>query len=81
MFLGDIARYSLGLARQFRVGVGLTIINTRAVLEALFGVESAFARTAKYAIGERPVNLEVKRYRRRSHCSGSASPPANRATR
>jgi hypothetical protein len=44
----------------------LTIINTRAVLEALFGVETAFARTPKYAIGDRPVNLEVKKYRRRS---------------
>ena len=32
-------------------GVALTIINTRAVLEALFGVETAFARTPKYAIG------------------------------
>ena len=48
------------------VGVGLTIINTRAVLEALFGVETAFARTPKYAIGERPMNLEHKKYRRRS---------------
>jgi len=48
------------------VGVGLTIINTRAVLEALFGVQTAFARTAKYAIGDRPMNLEVKKYRRRS---------------
>ena len=48
------------------VGVGLTIINTRAVLEALFGVETAFARTPKYAIGDRPMNLEVKQYRRRS---------------
>jgi hypothetical protein len=48
------------------VGVGLTIINTRAVLEALFGVETAFARTPKYAIGDKPVNLEVKKYRRRS---------------
>jgi cellulose synthase/poly-beta-1,6-N-acetylglucosamine synthase-like glycosyltransferase len=48
------------------VGVGLTIINTRAVLEALFGVQTAFARTPKYAIGDRPVNLEVKKYKRRS---------------
>src|SRR5262249_32519426 len=45
---------------------GLTIINTRAVIEALFGVETAFARTPKYAVGERPVNLENKKYRRRS---------------
>jgi len=48
------------------VGVGLTIINTRAVLEALFGVQTGFVRTPKYAIGDRPVNLEVKKYRRRS---------------
>jgi len=48
------------------VGVGLTIINTRAVLEALLGVKTAFARTAKYAVGQRPVNLEAKRYRGRS---------------
>jgi len=27
------------------VGVGLTLINTRAVLEALFGVKSGFVRT------------------------------------
>ena len=32
------------------VGVGLTLINTRAVLEALFGVKSGFVRTPKYAI-------------------------------
>lgn len=48
------------------VGVGLTIINTRAVLEALFGVQTAFARTPKYNLGDRRVNLEIKKYRRRS---------------
>ena len=49
------------------VGVGLTIINTRAVLEALFGVETGFVRTPKFAIGgERRVNLETKQYRRGS---------------
>ena len=45
------------------VGVGLTIINTRAVLEALFGVQTSFVRTAKFAIGEKPVKLETKKYR------------------
>ncbi|MCL5746016.1 MAG: glycosyltransferase [Acidobacteria bacterium] len=48
------------------VGVALTIINTRAVMEALFGIQTSFVRTPKYAIGERPVNLETKKYRRRS---------------
>jgi hypothetical protein len=48
------------------VGVALTVINTRAVMEALFGVTTAFVRTPKYAIGDRHVNLENKRYRRKS---------------
>ena len=48
------------------VGVALTMINTRAVLEALFGVQTAFARTPKYAIGGGAVKLENKKYRRRS---------------
>src|SRR5580700_8439691 len=59
-------RSVLMLPMLIAVGVGLTIINTRAVLEALFGVQTAFARTAKFAIGDRPMNLEVKRYRSRS---------------
>ena len=48
------------------VGVALTVINTRAVLEALFGVTTGFVRTPKYAIGGQPMNLENKKYRRKS---------------
>jgi cellulose synthase/poly-beta-1,6-N-acetylglucosamine synthase-like glycosyltransferase len=48
------------------VGVALTIINTRAVLEALCGIRSAFVRTPKYAIEGRPMSLEHKKYRRKS---------------
>jgi len=59
-------RTILLLPMLMAVGVGLTIINTRAVLEAIFGVQTAFARTAKYAVGDRPVKLEVKKYRNRS---------------
>ncbi len=59
-------RSVLMLPMLMAVGVGLTIINTRAVLEALLGVKTAFARTPKYAVGDRPMNLEVKRYRWRS---------------
>ena len=36
------------------------------MLEALFGIQTAFVRTPKFAIGDRPVNLEIKKYRRRS---------------
>jgi cellulose synthase/poly-beta-1,6-N-acetylglucosamine synthase-like glycosyltransferase len=48
------------------VGVGLIVINTRAVLEALFGVQTGFVRTPKYAIEGRHINLETKKYRRKS---------------
>ena len=59
-------RSILFLPMLMAVGVALTVINTRAVLEALFGVQSAFVRTPKFAIGDRPVNLETKKYRRKS---------------
>lgn len=48
-------------------GVALTIINSRAVIEALVGYQTAFARTPKYAIGgQQKVQLKVVKYRRRS---------------
>src|SRR5215472_18878243 len=59
-------RSILMLPMLMAVGVGLTIINTRAVLEALFGVQTAFARTPKYNISGGAVNLENKKYKRRS---------------
>jgi hypothetical protein len=49
------------------VGVGLTLINTRAVLEAIFGVQSGFVRTPKYAIeGNVQKRMTVKKYKRKS---------------
>ena len=59
-------RTILLLPMLIMVGIGLTVINTRAVLEALFGIRSAFVRTPKFAIECRPVNLETKRYRSKS---------------
>jgi cellulose synthase/poly-beta-1,6-N-acetylglucosamine synthase-like glycosyltransferase len=48
-------------------GIGLTIINAKAVLEAIFGIQSAFARTPKYAVGgQQKVKLQEAGYRRRS---------------
>lgn len=48
-------------------GVALTISNTRAVLEALLGVQTAFARTPKYAIVQtNKVKLGNVKYRSRS---------------
>jgi cellulose synthase/poly-beta-1,6-N-acetylglucosamine synthase-like glycosyltransferase len=48
------------------VGVGLTVINTRAVFEALLGIRSDFVRTPKYAVDKRRPSLESVKYRRKS---------------
>jgi cellulose synthase/poly-beta-1,6-N-acetylglucosamine synthase-like glycosyltransferase len=46
-------------------GIGLTITNTKAVLEALFGVKSAFARTPKYKVRKKGEKTQAKVYRKR----------------
>ena len=45
------------------IGIGLTVNNTRAVLEALFNRQSEFARTPKYCIEEQADEWIGKRYR------------------
>src|SRR6202012_3101329 len=48
------------------LGIGLTVTNTRAVMEALFGIQSSFKRTPKYRVqakGEKSV--AAKKYRKR----------------
>jgi cellulose synthase/poly-beta-1,6-N-acetylglucosamine synthase-like glycosyltransferase len=61
-------RSLLLLPMLMAIGVALTIINTRAVLEAIFGVQTSFVRTPKYAIeGTAPVRrVKQTKYRRRS---------------
>jgi cellulose synthase/poly-beta-1,6-N-acetylglucosamine synthase-like glycosyltransferase len=48
------------------VGVGLTVINTRAVFEALLGIKTGFVRTPKYAIDANRPAVRETRYQRRS---------------
>ena len=47
------------------LGIGLTVTNTRAVLEALIGKQSAFARTPKYRVESKKDRLQGTKYRRR----------------
>ena len=47
------------------LGIGLTITNTRAVLEALIGKQSAFARTPKYRVESKKDKVLPTKYRRR----------------
>src|ERR1700676_1220574 len=47
------------------LGIGLTITNTKAVIEALIGKQSAFARTPKYSVISRQDKVGAKKYRKR----------------
>src|SRR6266487_2131715 len=47
------------------LGIGLTVTNTRAVLEALIGKQSPFARTPKYRVESKIDRMRAKKYRRR----------------
>ena len=46
-------------------GVGLTITNTKAVMEALVGHKTAFARTPKYRVRKKGEASQAKVYRKR----------------
>ncbi|MBI4444584.1 MAG: glycosyltransferase [Acidobacteria bacterium] len=45
------------------VGIGLSVSNTKAVLEALLGIDSSFIRTPKFCIQNREDDWRPKRYR------------------
>ena len=47
------------------LGIGLTITNTRAVMEALFGYKTPFARTPKYRVKQKGEASQAKVYRKR----------------
>jgi len=47
------------------LGIGLTITNTKAVIEALIGKQSAFARTPKYSVISKQDKVGAKKYRKR----------------
>ncbi len=47
------------------LGIGLTLTNTRAVLEALFGIQTSFKRTPKYRVEKKTDRALAQKYRRR----------------
>jgi cellulose synthase/poly-beta-1,6-N-acetylglucosamine synthase-like glycosyltransferase len=47
------------------VGIGLTVTNTKAVMEALFGIKSAFVRTPKYRVAKKGEKSHASKYRKR----------------
>jgi len=47
------------------LGIGLTVTNTLAVVEALVGKQSAFARTPKYRVESKKDKVQATKYRKR----------------
>ncbi len=47
------------------LGIGLTVTNTKAVIEALLGIQSSFKRTPKYRAEKKVDKAAAKKYRRR----------------
>ena len=55
----------LYLPSLMALGIGLTITNTHAVVEALLGRQSAFARTPKYRVESKKDRVRATKYRKR----------------
>jgi cellulose synthase/poly-beta-1,6-N-acetylglucosamine synthase-like glycosyltransferase len=47
------------------LGIGLTVTNTRAVMEAIFGIKSSFKRTPKYRVEKKGQKSQAAKYRKR----------------
>ncbi len=58
-------RSLLYLPLLMALGIGLTVTNTIAVLEALVGKQTAFARTPKYRVESKKDKVGAKKYRKR----------------
>lgn len=65
LFPGKWYRTFLYLPFLMALGIGLTVTNTRAVLEALVGKKSAFVRTPKYRVESKLDKVSSAKYRKR----------------
>ncbi len=67
LFPNNWKRTFLYLPILMALGIGLTITNTKAVIEALLGIKSAFARTPKYSVARKGEKSRAAKYRKRLH--------------
>ena len=65
LFPGRWYKTVLYLPFLMALGIGLTVTNTKAVVEALFGIKTAFKRTPKYNIEKRSQKHQASKYRKR----------------
>src|SRR5262249_15372956 len=66
LYPGKWYRTTLYMPCVMAVGIGLSVRNSKAVLEALFSVKSEFARTPKYKIEGQSGTFRAKSYRNRA---------------
>ncbi len=64
LFPGRWYRTFLFLPFLMALGIGLTVTNSKAVLEALFGIKSPFARTPKYRVVSKTDKVRTSKYRK-----------------
>jgi len=64
LFPRNWPRSLLYLPFLMALGIGLTVTNSRAVLEALLGKQTAFARTPKYRVESKRDKVRASTYRR-----------------
>ncbi len=64
LFPGRWYRTFLYLPFLMALGIGLTVTNSKAVLEALFGIKSPFARTPKYRVESKKDKVRTSKYRK-----------------
>jgi cellulose synthase/poly-beta-1,6-N-acetylglucosamine synthase-like glycosyltransferase len=55
----------LYLPMLMAIGIGLTVTNSKAVMEAIFGKQSAFVRTPKFAVAKKGDKSKATKYRKR----------------
>ena len=65
LFPGRWYKTFLYLPFLVALGIGLTVTNTRAVMEALLGIQSSFKRTPKYSVQKRGEKSQAAKYRKR----------------
>ena len=65
LFPGTWKRTFFYLPFLMAVGIGLTVTNSKAVMEALLGIKSAFVRTPKYRVAAKGEKSQAAKYRKR----------------
>jgi hypothetical protein len=62
----DWRRRLVYLPLLLALGIGLSVVNSKAVIEALLGIKTSFKRTPKYSIKNKSDNWHTKGYLRRT---------------